>query len=177
MKNFFKVALATLVLVLTGCSDINGPSTVSDDRLVTLPAAPTLAQRIHAGHYEYVNETVLSNFRVEPITADYEIRLVVVHLNRIIGTPRVLLELEARGLRPANTAECLAYGAKLSADMRASDLRPPTYWLVCLGSTATSDGERRVLALGESNDNWVVSDFYLWGRHWFSDYRFLAVRK
>ncbi len=175
MKNRFLVALATLALSLAGCSSGNGPTTVSNDRLVTVEAAPTLAQRIDAGHYEYVNSDIQPNFKIEPVAADYEAKLVVVSFNRAIGSGDAVLEMQARGLRPANTAECIAYGAKLSADMRASDLRPPSYWLVCLDSTATVGGERRVLGLGRWGGDWHL-DLRRWAGDWRSAKRFLAAR-
>lgn len=176
MKNRFLVALATLALTLTGCgSSGSGPTTVSNDRVVTVSAAPTLAQRIDAGHYEYVNSNIQFSFKVEPIAADYQAKLVVVHFNRGIGSADAVLEMQARGLRPANTAECLAYGAAQKRISREWGLRTPNYWTVCLGSTATIGGERHVLALGGWAGGWRL-DHGRWSDGWRSDRRFLATR-
>lgn len=175
MKNRFSVALATLALMLTGCSSGNGPTIVSNDRFVTVEAAPSLGARINAGDYGYVNSYIQSNFKVDPITANYEAKLVVVHFNRGIGSADAVLEMQARGLRPANTAECLAYGEAQKRISQAWGLRTPYYWTVCLGSTATSDGERRVLGLGRLGGDWGLGHGR-WSGDWSSDDRFLASR-
>lgn len=184
MRNLFRGALATLALALIGCGS-NGPITVSNDRVVPVHATLTLAQGIDAGHYKYVDSKIQSNFKIEPIAADYEAKLVVVHFNRDIGSADAVLELQARGLRPANTAECLAYGAEQKRISREWGLRTPEYWLVCLGSTATSDSERSVLILGDSerhvlelgrwSGGWGLNRDG-WSGDWRSGDRFLATR-
>jgi hypothetical protein len=176
MKNRFLVALATLALSLTGCGSAgNGPTTVSNDRVVTVSAEPTLAQRIDAGQYEYVDSNIQSSFKVEPIAADYQAKLVVVHFNRGIGSADAVLEMQALGLRPANTAECLAYGAAQKRISREWGLRNSDYWLVCLGSIATFDGGRSVLALSEWRGVWYLGH-RMWAGDWDSGNRFLATR-
>ncbi|MEK7638666.1 MAG: hypothetical protein AAB388_00750 [Patescibacteria group bacterium] len=175
MKSRFLVAFAMFALSLTGCDSADKPTTISSDRPVVVEANQSLAARIDAGHYDFVDSDIQSNFKVESVTADYEAQLVTVAFNRGISSENAVAEIKAYGLRPANTSECIAYGATIAKARYQFDLGPPPYWLACFGSIATFNGERHVLVLGGWNGVWGLH-LGRWELGWGPNERLLAVR-
>jgi hypothetical protein len=174
MKNTFLGALAALMLTLTGCGSADGLTTVSDIRPVTVEAAPSVAQRIDAGGYDLVSSNIQSSFKLDPIPADYVANTVQVHFNRGISSENAVAEMKVRKLRPANLAECLAYGQAISTARKLFDLGPPNYYMVCLGSSAVVSGVRRVPVLDGWDGGWHLELGQGRGG-WSTRVRFLAV--
>jgi hypothetical protein len=175
MKINFFGALVAFALTLSGCGSSDGPTTLSQDRIVTVEAEQTLATRIDAGKYDSVNDAILPNFKSDAIVAPYEAKLVVISFNRSISSENAEAEMKARGLRPANLNECLAYGAAIAKARAGFDLQAPNYWTVCLGSSTNIYGRRVVPVLIKWNGDWRL-DLDPWAPDWDRDLRFLSVR-
>jgi hypothetical protein len=183
MKNSFMVAIATLAFSLTACGGEDEATTFSNERIVKVEASLTLAQHIHQGGLGFgANDDLTSikgAFRTEPASADYDAKFVLVRFNRLTTTETTLLEFRNYNLRPANTAECLAYGAAVN-QARRFDLKPPSYRMICLGSNPIHRQTHNFLSVSGWGDRMVVArvaqttDHYNYD--WGSDTVFLAIR-
>jgi hypothetical protein len=168
MRKLFGAAIAlAFSLTLAACgSSGSGPTIVGSDHHVTVDGTKGLAAMIDAGHFDWVNDSISGNFAVAPQKRDET--MVLVSFNRSISSENAVAEMNARHLRPANLAECLAFGASI-ADTRSDEP------IVCLGQSAQVDGGRSVPGLWGDGGVWRL-DLSWWDHVWLSDYRFLAVR-
>ena len=175
-----KFALVALIgLAVSGCSfsDSSDRAVTADmGRVVTVEKEGNLAQRIDAGIYMGIDQIIRDNFVVEPIPDTYRVYMVSVQPNRIIGeSADVVAEMQKRGLRPANTAECLAYAEMIAAEQWPADMGPsPEQW-VCLGSTVPIDGYDTVLTVARWRGKMLlITDKPAGG--WYPYHRFVGVR-
>jgi hypothetical protein len=183
VKKNFQMTLAALALSLTACGEENEATTISNERVVRVESSPTLPDRIRQGGFGFGANDDLDSineaFRIQPISADYDARFVLVMFNRFIATEAAFKEFQNLSLRPANIAECLAYGAAVN-QARRFDLQPPRYAMVCLGSNKNPGQTQRFLQIGGWGDRMVLANTRGNTTHyqydWSSDTVFLAVR-
>ena len=71
----------------------------------------TIRALVKAGNYDWQNGDVSDSHFPQAQRGERQIRIKLVHFKRVISSQDVLLRFEARGLRPANPAELLAFGA------------------------------------------------------------------
>jgi hypothetical protein len=168
-KLFGGLAALVLAISLSACggSGSGGPTTVGDNHTITVDGMHGLAAMIDAGHYGWTNSDVNdANFKITPAKRDEVMALV--SFNRNISSENAVAEMKARGLRPANLDECLAYGATI-AD--TGSIHP----IICLGQSAQIGGDREVPDLWDDRGTWELI-LAFWDNDWGSDCRFLAVR-
>lgn len=168
-KLFGGLAALVLAISLSACggSGSGGPTTVGDNHNITVDGTHGLAAMIDAGHYGWTNSDVNdANFKITPTKRDEVMALV--SFNRNISSENAVAEMKARGLRPANLDECLAYGATI-AD--TGSIHP----IICLGQSTQFDDDREVPGLWVGSGTWGLHLDH-WDVGWDSDYRFLAVR-
>lgn len=73
--------------------------------------ASTIKELVATGNYDWKNDDITDkHFPQEKVGAE-DVEIELVHLDRDISTDDALAELDKRGLRPANPAELLAFGA------------------------------------------------------------------
>lgn len=169
--------LAALVLAVSlgACGGSSGPTTVKSVGQVTVDDTIGLAPLIDLGHYDIVNSDInAANFSLTGKGTKSE-AMVLVAFNRSISSEDADAGIRARGFRPANLDECLAYGAALAKARQTYDLGPPNYWIVCLGQSAQVGGSRLVPGLWGGRGRWRL-DLSSWVGVWSSGSRFLAVR-
>lgn len=132
--------------------------------------ASTIKELVAAGAFDWKNDDITDKHFPQEKTGAEDVEIELVHLDRDISTDDALVELDKRGLRPANPAELLAFGATFPEVQREFPVialgqfwRDPRGYrnVVCLGG----DGSKRHAFLG-----WT-------GRGWFRDCRFAGVRK
>lgn len=137
---------------------------------ITVDHTKSLADMIATGNYGYVNPNItVANF---PITGTgvMEEEIILVHLDRDIGSDDAVRELNEMGLEPARIEHATAFGAKYPDVQRE-------YPVVFLGSVWTSSGgDRDVPSLGDwgARRDLLLGD---WDVGWARPYRFAAVRK
>ena len=158
MKNRFFVTCVASLALLAGCTSADDPVVSNSERAVSIKAGVTSRELINAGRYEMLDYTV-DAFNLEEVKADYVANLVLVSFDRDISSEDALKELQALGLEPANTVECLAYGAA-TAEEFAGEYVP--HWLVCLNSKATVEnaygiGVPRVMGIFQDDTSHVLS--------------------
>ena len=174
-KLFGGLAVLVLAFTLTACGGNTGPTTVGTPHTITVDDTQSLTALIDAGHYDSVNDDINStNFSITGKGKRDE-QMVLVSFNRSISSEDADAGIRARGYRPANLDECLAYGASLAKARQDFGLAPPNYWIVCLGQSAQVDGYRNVPELWSHGSDWGLGR-NRWDGDWRSDGRFLAVR-
>lgn len=140
---------------------------ISDPFPLTIDYTLTLEQMIEAGHYDYVDPDITAvRFPVNDGTGITDAEAIIVSFTRRLSTDVALVELDRMGLRPADLAELLAFGANYPELQRQ-------FPIVALGHV--------------SSTRWVAflcrfsfgRDLRLEGVQavWLSGHRFLAFRK
>ncbi len=71
-----------------------------------------VADAIAAGKYDWVNSDITQKNFPTKRSGQAEVEIELVHFNRAVSTKEVLVELDKRGLRPAELHELLSLGAK-----------------------------------------------------------------
>lgn len=129
----------------------------------------TLTEMINVGKYDWVNSNITQeHFPIEGEAAQ-EVDLVLVHLNRWARTSEVEAEIKKQGLRPADLAELLAFGAKYP-DVQKQ------FPIAALGSVWVSpSGNRYVPYLDGSWNGERGLDLRWYEDHWDDYWRFLAA--
>ena len=129
----------------------------------------SLAEMISAGKYDWVNDDITAErFPIKGgMVAETSFELV--HLDRNIESDEAVEELAMHGLRPADLAELIAFGAAFPEEQRQ-------YPIVGLGSVAGLGSDRCVVYL-DGNDSELNLFLSRWDVIWDAGYRFLAVRK
>lgn len=135
----------------------------------------SLEDMITAGQYTWVNDDITEKHFPIPkppvgLPTKAEIKLELIHFNKVMTSDKVLAELKKQGLRPATLPELLAFGEKYPEKQRE-------FTIVALCSVWRSfDGGRRVPCLWGGSDWRRLS--LSWGDDdWHDYYRFLAVRE
>ena len=131
----------------------------------------SVALGIQAGNYNWINDYITDkNFPPEKgESGTKEISFELVHLNKVVSSEQALQELESRNLRPATLRELLAFGEKYPDEQRK-------YSIVALGSVGRYwDGRGVPCLYGGGRERRLSLARY--GGGWYSDCRFLAVRK
>lgn len=130
----------------------------------------TIKELVAAGAFDWKNDDITDKHFPQEKTGAEDVEIELVHLDRDISTDDALVELDKRGLRPANPAELLAFGATFPEVQREFPVialgqfwRAPigNRFVVCLGRY----GGKRHARLG-----WADSD-------WARSCRFAGVRK
>jgi len=135
----------------------------------------TLEQMVAVVGCDSVNRNISSSnkdFTKEIITKKgirEELKVVLLHLDRVATSQEVLAEMERLGLRPATLAELLALGAKHPELQRE-------FPIIALGSSCTLYGYRRVASLW-SYVSWRRLGLDYFDARWPEYCRFLAVSK
>ena len=166
-----KKLLTMVVLVFcTACSQSSGPTQVGPNRTVTIGPDQTAQSLVDTAGYSW---STSGDLDVSTITAPLIKRtetMVLVVFNRSISSQNAIEEMKSRHLHPANVYECLAFGATI-ADVRSK------YSIACLGQylQGGDSGEALYIESDDSDLNWglVTAD---WGKDWYGNMRFLAVR-
>ena len=137
---------------------------------VVVDYTQSLADMISAGKYDWVNGDIIAeNFPISG-SGQAELNAELVHFNRIMESGDVLKELDKLGLRPANIAELLAFGAKYPDKQRE-------FPIIALGSVWQNRyGYRYVPELWSGSVRRKLNLHWL-GDRWDEDDRFLAFRK
>lgn len=146
-----------------------GQKEVSKEQLVVFVNRDlSLAEMISAGKYDCVNDGITTErFPIKGRgVADTSFKLVP--LDRNIESDEAVEELAKHGLRPADLAELLAFGAAFPEEQRK-------YPVAGLGSVAKVDGRRYVADLNGSGSKRVLG-LYRWDGGWGDVFRFLAAR-
>mgnify|MGYP001567436333 FL=1 len=136
---------------------------------VVVDYAHTLSKMIQDGHYDSVNDDITADHF--PVSGEgvVEVKLELVHFDRVMESDDVLKELDKAGLRPATLAELLAFGAKYPELQRQ-------FPIIALGAVWQRRGSRRgVPALCSSSGRLLALVYF--ARRWYGPYRFLAFRK
>jgi hypothetical protein len=155
-KLFSGIAALVLAAALSACGGGNsGPTTIGAAHTITVDDTQGLATLIDAGHYDSVNDDIAANFALTG-KGKHDESMVLVSFNRDISSEDADAGMRARGLRPANLDECLAYGAALAKARQDYDLAPPSYWIVCLGQSAQVVGDRDVPGLWSFGSDWCL---------------------
>ncbi|MFZ6015644.1 MAG: hypothetical protein ACOYUZ_04815 [Patescibacteria group bacterium] len=95
--------------------------------------------------------------------------MLVKHFGRDTTSEANIAEMDKLGYRPATHLEAYAF-------QKANPELQRRFWIVALGSSAVSDGHRRVAVLfGDSGRRLLGLDCF--DLEWYSDLRFLFVRK
>jgi hypothetical protein len=128
----------------------------------------SLREMVEAGHYDWVNDDITAERFPIKGSGSVETSFELVHFNRNIESDEAVKEMAKRGLRPADLAELLAFGAAFPEEQRK-------YPIVELGSVARIGGSRYVACLYRDDSRRSLS-LLRWGGSWDADYRFLAVR-
>jgi hypothetical protein len=140
---------------------------------LTVDCSQTLTDMIAAGKYDWVDKNITpENFPLEPKEGIERVEVVLVHLDKMLTTDQVKVELDRKGLKPATIVELLALGAA-HPDLQRE------FPVMALGSAwRDPDGNLYSPSLYEDGDQ---RDLLLhWcnaGSRWGEDSRFLAVRK
>ncbi|MEK7078409.1 MAG: hypothetical protein AAB911_02465 [Patescibacteria group bacterium] len=137
---------------------------------VTVDYTRTLSDMISAGHYDSVNDDITADHF--PVSGEgvVEVKLELVHFDRVMESDDVLKELDKDGLRPATLAELLAFGAKYPDIQRQ-------FPIIALGAVwQNRRGYRSVPALWGSSIGRFL-DLHYFDDGWDGYYRFLAVLK
>ncbi len=71
----------------------------------------TIKELVAAGAFDWKNDDITDKHFPQEKTGAEDVEIELVHLDRDISTDDALVELDKRGLRPANPAELLAFGA------------------------------------------------------------------
>lgn len=128
----------------------------------------TLAEMISAGHYDWVSDSIMSE-RFLSKGSGLATSFGFVHFNYDISSEDAVKEMDKRGLRPADLAELLAFGAVFPKEQ----LRYPIVELV---SVAEVGGARYVACLRRFGSRRRLS-LSRWDDGWDASCRFLAVCK
>jgi len=139
---------------------------------VTVDYDQPLADMIKAGRYDWTNvDITVEHFPVKKRESG-EVELHVVHFGRSMTTKEVLVELDKRGLRPAELPELLALGAA-HPDLQRK------YSLVALGSGWQNPvgGVDVPFLLGHDGRRSLNLDWNDPGHRWYDGCRFVAVSK
>lgn len=125
---------------------------------------------IKLGCYDWVNSNITAkNFSTQR-TEKADVKVELVHFNRVLLTKDVLEELDRMGYRPAELHELLAFGEKYpDIQKKFPIVALGSVWQYQSGGRGVPclywGGSGRFLGLG-----WVEGD-------WYAIYRFAAVRK
>jgi hypothetical protein len=132
--------------------------------------ASTIKELVANGRYDWSNDNITDrNFPQEKTGAE-DVEIELVHLDRNISTDDALAELDKRGLRPANPAELLAFGATFPEVQREFPvIALGQYWRGPLGN-------RGVVCLDGSGGK-RDADLHWFGLDWLRGCRFAGVRK
>ena len=137
---------------------------------VTVDYGQSLQAMIAAGHYDWWDKDILrAGFTVEG-TGQVEVELGLYHANRFISSGGLISEIGPKDLRPANHAECLAFGAKYPDIQRQ-------FPIIALGSVGQLLGHRRVVDLHRLGAERRLDLRWDDGGVWGDDCRFLVARK
>jgi hypothetical protein len=71
----------------------------------------TIAEQLEARCYDWVNSSITDEHFPRTRTEPENVEIQIIHFGRPISTEVVLKGLDEQGLRPANVAELLAFGA------------------------------------------------------------------
>jgi hypothetical protein len=85
--------------------------TVSVDYMVTVDFSKSVEEMVDSGHYDLPHGGVTSKYFVVDGVGTIEVAVMLVYFRRKISTKDVLYFFKEGGLRPANVAELLAFGA------------------------------------------------------------------
>lgn len=129
----------------------------------------SLKEMISAGNYGWVNDDITASHFPIKGSGTTETGFELVHFDRDVSSEDAVAELDKRGLRPADLAELLAFGAVFPEEQRK-------YPIVELGSVAEVGCGRYVAYLfrGVSRRDLCL---FRWGVIWNAGCRFLAVCK
>lgn len=140
---------------------------------VVIDYGKSVAEMIVAGRYDWKNDDINdTNFKVCGGTGVVTVALELVHLNKVVNSEDVLRHLEENGMRPANLAELLVFGATFPEIQRE-------FPVICLDKASSwvdPHGYRYVpyLLRGGSGRELYL---YWFDDDWYEHCRFLAVRK
>ncbi|OGH64178.1 MAG: hypothetical protein A2821_04155 [Candidatus Magasanikbacteria bacterium RIFCSPHIGHO2_01_FULL_41_23] len=99
-----------------------------------------------------------------------EYELVLVHLNKVLSTEQVLVELDRCGLEAGNIGQLLAFGEKFPDIQRE-------FPIIALGSVCVSSNGSRCSPYLGRDDRERGLDLSWVDRDWYEDCRFVAFRK
>jgi hypothetical protein len=149
-------------------------ATGRDSYLVHVGPNRTLAQAIAAGGYVYSDPRIIAaNMPSLPEQAG-DVRVEILNFDSLMTTREVKVRILSRGFLLADIWVTLAYGEKYPEFQRK-------FPLFCLGSSMSGDTHNAYLYPYLSTDHVGRRTLYLrWVKPssaWYSDHRFLAVRK
>lgn len=138
---------------------------------IVVDYSKSLAEMITSGNYDSKNSDITEeNFPGKRNKGTEEVRLELIHLNRVISSKKALSEFDRMGFRAGTLPELLAFGAKYPDEQRK-------YPVVGLGSVSRRlDGGRGVAGLGRDGSGRSLGLGWF-GGSWGPGCRFLAVRK
>lgn len=119
----------------------------------------TIKELVAAGAFDWKNDDITDkHFPQEKVGAE-DVEIELVHLDRDISTDDALAELDKRGLRPANPAELLAFGATFPEVQREFPvIALGQYWRHPDGDRGVvylvRSGSKRRASLGWADDGW-----------------------
>jgi len=129
----------------------------------------SLKEMISAGKYDWVNDDITEKRFPIKGSGSSETYSELVHFDRNISSKGAVNDLDKQGLRPADIAEILAFGAAFPDEQRK-------YPIMELGSVARVCGLRYVAFLDRDGSERGLS-LCRWDGYWLADCRFLAARK
>lgn len=130
----------------------------------------TIKELVAAGAFDWKNDDITDKHFPQEKTGAEDVEIELVHLDRDISTDDALVELDKRGLRPANPAELLAFGATFPEVQRE-------FPFIALGQFwRDPNGNRRVVFL-DGSGSLRRALLYWTGRDWHRFCRFAGVRK
>lgn len=138
---------------------------------VTVPykGRTTIKELVAAGRYDWKNDDINDKHFPQEREGEEVIEATLAHFDRDISTEDALAELDKRGLREANPAELLAFGATFPEVQRE-------FPVIALGQPWRPPGDRGVVCLGGHGSGRGASLSWV-DRGWFRGCRFLAVPK
>ncbi len=146
------------------------PATDSYPVAVPYKGNATIKELLAAGKYDWTNDDITDAHFPQEREGDESMNIELVHLNRNLSTKKALAKLDKQGMRPANAAELLAFGAKYPQMQRR-------FPIVALGQQwRRRVGYDDVVCLYENGDKrFAYLDWIEYG--WYVYHRFAAVRK
>lgn len=182
---FGRFIAAVAIATLPGCSGSakKTPATGERSYSVAVNYDLSLEKMVDAGHYDYVDDAIVTGFRrvvrgedPEKCQGRKDVKVHLVHFNRPISSAGVHRELDYRGLRPATAAELFAFGAQYpNKPVKVSNCCP----VASLGTVWRGmSGDLYVASLSWSESGRRLALSHLrgdWNGEWFAYWRFLAV--
>lgn len=152
------------------CKTLDVKKTVRDVYPVLVNYKMSLRDMVKAGDYDWPNADINAKNFPTMGSGKKKVGLQLIHLNEVFSSKDALVQIEDKGLRPANLAELLAFGAKYPEVQR-------NFPIIAFGSShIDSDGVCYVPYLRRGKSKRRLSLRWL-DRDWHKYCRFLAVRK